>query len=83
MSGALVSGQSAVPGLTYTATGFVQPAESAILAGLQSDINAAFGGNVAFNVETWAEGDIRCFVIGDANRTALHELSELVRNAAR
>lgn len=35
-----------VPGLTYTDQGFVAPAQSAVLAGVQTDINQAFGGGV-------------------------------------
>jgi len=37
----------------------------------------------AFNVETWAEGALRYFVVGDADRTDIHELSELIKRAAR
>lgn len=35
-----------VPQPTFTSTGFVAPSESAILAGVNADINAAFGGNL-------------------------------------
>lgn len=35
-----------VPGLTFTANGWVAPTEQAILTGVQADINAAFGGNL-------------------------------------
>lgn len=35
-----------VPAPTFGATGFIAPAESAILAGVQADQNAAFGGNL-------------------------------------
>ena len=35
-----------VPQPTFGATGFSAPAESAILAGVQADMNAAFGGNL-------------------------------------
>lgn len=35
-----------VPSLTFTATGPVAPTAAAILAGVQADINAAFGGNL-------------------------------------
>lgn len=37
---------SSVPTVTFTPTGFVAPSESAILAGVQADQNAAFGGNL-------------------------------------
>jgi len=35
-----------VPAPTFGPTGFVAPAESAILAGRQADFNQAFGGNL-------------------------------------
>ena len=37
---------TSVPPLIFTTLGFVAPAESAILAGVQADQNAAFGGNL-------------------------------------
>ena len=37
---------SSVPKVQFTQTGLVLPAESAILTGVQSDMNAAFGGNL-------------------------------------
>lgn len=37
-----------VPAPTLGPNGFIAPAESAILAGVQADINAAFGGNLNF-----------------------------------
>jgi anti-sigma factor RsiW len=38
---------------------------------------------MAFNVETWSEGGLRYVVLGDANASDIHELSELLRAAAR
>ncbi len=38
-----------VPFPTFGTTGFVIPLESAILAGVQADINTAFGGNLSFS----------------------------------
>jgi hypothetical protein len=38
-----------VPNVAWTPTGFVEPLESAVLAGIQQDINAAFGGNLNFS----------------------------------
>src|ERR1700752_121996 len=35
-----------VPGLTLTDEGWIAPSESAVLAGVQADMNAAFGGNL-------------------------------------
>jgi hypothetical protein len=41
-----MAGTSSVPRPAWTDRGFVAPAESAILAGAQADLNAAFGGNL-------------------------------------
>jgi anti-sigma factor RsiW len=38
---------------------------------------------LAFNMETWADDGLRYVVISDADQTAVHELSELLRRAAR
>jgi anti-sigma factor RsiW len=38
---------------------------------------------MAFNVETWSESGLRYVVIGDAGPADVHELSELLRVAAR
>jgi anti-sigma factor RsiW len=43
----------------------------------------SMGRRPAFNVETWAEGGLRYVVFGDANRADIHELSELLKRAAR
>ena len=43
---------SAVPTVTFTATGFQAPAESEILTGVQADQNAAFGGNLNLALNT-------------------------------
>jgi hypothetical protein len=40
------SGTTSVPPIQFTPTGLVVPAESAVLAGVQADWNAAFGGNL-------------------------------------
>ena len=47
------------------------------------DLGSSIRRKLAFNFETWAEGDIRYFIVGDANRTDIHELSELIKRAAR
>lgn len=39
-----MSGSTSVPGISFSDEGFVAPAQTAILAGAQADINAAFGG---------------------------------------
>lgn len=41
-----------VPGVTFGATGFLIPQASAVLAGVQADINAAFGTSLNFNLNT-------------------------------
>jgi hypothetical protein len=41
-----MSGTTSVPQISYTDQGFVAPAESAIVTGLDADWNAAFGGNL-------------------------------------
>lgn len=40
------------------------------------------GRNLAFNVETWAEGGLRYAIISDAGRSDIHALGELFRRAA-
>jgi hypothetical protein len=41
-----------VPPVAFTPTGFVAPPQSAVLAGEQADINAAFGGDLDFTTST-------------------------------
>jgi anti-sigma factor RsiW len=47
------------------------------------DLGSSLLRKLAFNFETWAEGDLRYFVVGDANRTDISELSQLIKSAAR
>ena len=47
-----MSGTTSVPQPTFGDNGFVAPAESAILAGVQADINTAFGGDLNPALET-------------------------------
>lgn len=60
-----------VPPPVFSATGFVAPAESAILAGVQADINAAFGGklNPALNAPQGQIASSETAIIGNANDT--------------
>jgi hypothetical protein len=62
-----------VPQPTFGPTGFVLPAESAILAGRQADINQAFGGNVnpALNTPQGQLAQADTAIIGDANNQFL------------
>jgi hypothetical protein len=58
-----------VPGIQFTDAGLVLPAESAILAGVQADQNAAFGGGLNPALET-PQGQIASSttaIIGDKN----------------
>jgi anti-sigma factor RsiW len=38
---------------------------------------------LAFNIEMWTRGGLRYIIIGDASPTDIHDLSELLRSAAR
>jgi len=40
-------------------------------------------GKPAFSSETWTEGGLRYYIIGDAAASDIHALSELLKNAAR
>jgi hypothetical protein len=63
---------SSVPSIQFTPTGLVLPTESSILAGVQADYNAAFGGNLNIvNLEA-PQGQLcssTTAIIGDANDT--------------
>lgn len=63
-----------VPSPTFGPTGFVLPSESAILAGVQQDINAAFGGVLDQSLTT-PQGQLaqsETAIIGDANNQFLY-----------
>ena len=65
---------SSVPGPTFGANGFIAPAEPDILAGVQADINAAFGGNLNPALET-PQGQLassETAIIGNVNDTFLY-----------
>lgn len=60
---------SSVPKIEFTAAGLVVPTETAILAGVQADMNAAFGGGLNQALET-PQGQLassQTAVIGDKN----------------
>lgn len=62
-----------VPGPTFGPKGFIAPTEAEILAGAQSDINAAFGGGLNPALET-PQGQLassQAAVIGNVNDTFL------------
>ena len=62
-----------VPAPTFGATGLVVPAESAILAGRQADINAAFGGavNQALTTSQGQLAQSESAIIGNCNNQLL------------
>lgn len=67
MSGS--NGTTSVPAVSWTATGFVVPAQSAIVTGLNADTNAAFGGNLNI-ASTTPQGQLiasQAAIIGDSN----------------
>jgi anti-sigma factor RsiW len=39
-------------------------------------------GDLTFSSETWTKGGLRYFVIGDCNRSDLHDLTKLLQGAA-
>jgi anti-sigma factor RsiW len=51
------------------------------LSGLNSGYSLR--GRLAFSSETWTEGGLRYFVVGDAGPADVHNLSELLKSAAR
>jgi len=60
---------SSVPKLQFTQAGLVVPAETDVLAGVQSDMNAAFGGGLNSALET-PQGQLassQAAIIGDKN----------------
>jgi hypothetical protein len=64
-----MSTPSSVPKIQFTAAGLVIPAETDILAGVQADMNAAFGGGLNPGLET-PQGQLassQTAIIGDKN----------------
>lgn len=68
-----MSGTTSVPQPTFGPNGFIAPAESAVLAGVQADTNAAFGGNLnpALNTPQGQLASSLTAIIGDANNQFL------------
>ncbi len=70
---------SSVPKIVFTPAGLVIPTESAILAGVQADINAAFGGGVNPALET-PQGQLassQSAVIGDKNAEVAYIVNQV------
>lgn len=77
---------TSVPVPVFGPTGFIAPAESAILAGVQSDINAAFGGTLNFTTAGGSptnptpQGQLAASetaIIGDANNQFLQYVNNV------
>ena len=66
-----MSGTSSVPPIEFTLTGLVLPTQPAILAGVQEDMNAAFGGNLnpALNTPQGQLATSQTACIANANAT--------------
>lgn len=64
-------GTTSVPAVKFTLPGLVVPAESALLAGVQADQNAAFGGNLnpALNTPQGQLASTQAACIANANAT--------------
>jgi hypothetical protein len=65
---------TAVPSPSFTDKGFIAPDEAAVLAGVQSDINTAFGGGLDPGLST-PQGQLASSgtaIIGDKDATFLH-----------
>ncbi|MDR9839466.1 baseplate J/gp47 family protein [Herbaspirillum huttiense] len=75
---------SSVPSIVFSDTGPVAPSESAILAGVQADTNAAFGGDLNPALET-PQGQLNSSetaVIGDKNNEILFLANQFDPNYA-
>jgi hypothetical protein len=68
-----------VPDVTFGTTGLVLPAEADILAGVQSDINAAFGGgvNAALNTPQGQLAQSLTAIIGDKNNLLAEYVNQI------
>lgn len=62
---------TSVPAIQFTQAGLVLPAESDILSGVQTDMNAAFGGNLnpALNTPQGQLASSTTAIVGEANDT--------------
>lgn len=71
--------QTAVPPVAFTPAGLTVPAESDVLAGVQADMNAAFGGglNPALNTPQGQLASSTAAIIGDANDTFAEFVSQI------
>src|SRR5580693_2259582 len=68
-----------VPPITFGPTGFQAPADSDILAGVQADIDAAFGGGLNPGLST-PQGQLassQAAIISEANATFLYQANQV------
>lgn len=68
-----------VPRCVFGPTGFIAPAQSSILAGIQADINAAFGGGVNPALET-PQGQLassEAAIVGNVNDTFVYYTNQV------
>lgn len=67
-----------VPKLTLTTRGYVAPAEAVVLAGVQADINAAFGGGVnpALSTPQGQLASSMTSIIGNTNDTVVYQFNQ-------
>jgi hypothetical protein len=74
-----MSGTTSVPKPVFGATGFIAPTEAAILAGVQADMNAAFGGNLNQSLST-PQGQLASSttaIIGDCNNQFVYYTNQV------
>ncbi len=77
--------QTSVPDITWSATGLTLPAESAILAGRQADLNAAAGGGLNADLQT-PQGQIAqsdTAIIGAKNAAIAYVANQVDPNQAQ
>lgn len=70
---------TSVPSVTFGPSGFIAPSEPAVLAGVQADINTAFGGNVnpALNTPQGQLASSEAAVIGNTNATFVYQSNQV------
>lgn len=76
---------SSVPTIQFTSTGFVAPAQSDVLIGVQADMNAAFGGNLnpALNTPQGQLVSSETAIIGDCNNQFVYFTTQTDPNYAQ
>ena len=70
---------TSVPSIVFSPTGAAAPAESAILAGVLTDMNAAFGGGMSTSLSS-PQGQIAqslTAIVGDKNSVVLEIVNQI------